>query len=56
MDFSLRAVALVAASAFCASFSAPASAGLPFFNKKNKAHDEKVAIKLTGHPLRPRKR
>lgn len=43
MDFPLRTVAFVAASAFCASFSAPASAGLPFFNKKNKAHDEKVA-------------
>lgn len=43
MEFFIRPAAIVAAAAFCASLASPAHAGLPFFNKKNREHDAKVA-------------
>ena len=43
MDFSLKPVAVVAAAVFLVSLSPPAHAGLPFFNKKNKEREAKVA-------------
>lgn len=43
MDSLIRPVAVVAVAVFCASLSLTAHAGLPFFNKKNKDHDAKVA-------------
>jgi hypothetical protein len=42
MEFPLRPAA-IAAAIFFASLSQHAHAGLPFFNKKNKDHDAKVA-------------
>jgi len=43
MDFPLRPAAVLAAAVFLASLSQPTQAGLPFFNKKNKERDARVA-------------